>query len=382
MNRILCPYITNGLMISPEAEYRPCCRFDNSKYKRQFQIKQLSHLSATMEDDFLVDQRRLMNNGQWPLGCHSCKKEEEAGLPSLRTKVQKEEAFSGLSTTKDGLLHFFEIGVSRSCNLKCIICSSQFSVLWEEDEKKLNSLKGYSDRNKSFDLETIPKNILQNIRVLKITGGEPLLKKDLTTFIKYFVDNDLAKNMELWIISNATIKPSDELLALIPHFKLFSIALSLDGFEDVNEYTRFPSNWRSIVRNCYYWNDKIIGLKNCELAFSVTVSILTLTSLPRLINFIMKEFNHSYIFLVFLKHPDLLSLDSYGAYKKMIEIKLSTIIEKENIHFTGRFKSYWERILKKIKGLDERTDSKTQLMNYLDKLDEIRNIKERPELII
>ncbi len=101
------------------------------------------------------------------------------------------------------------------------------------------------------DDEFLCNDLLYKINdIVKLTfvGGEPLLIKEVRSIMKYLISRDVAKNITLFMSTNGTIA-GDEWCDLAAQFKAVLIAVSLDGFGNVNDYIRYPSRWESIEPN-------------------------------------------------------------------------------------------------------------------------------------
>ena len=90
-----------------------------------------------------------------------------------------------------------------------------------------------------------------NLKWVAITGGEPFVRNDLTGIIRAFHEN--CKNLYVLSLSTNSLcavdsveKAVSEILELkIPRFTL---ALSLDGYEEVHDKVRgVPGNYRKVL---------------------------------------------------------------------------------------------------------------------------------------
>ena len=70
------------------------------------------------------------------------------------------------------------------------------------------------------------------------------------------------------------------------HFKLVQIGISLDGFGNVNNFIRYPSQWSKIENNLLKL-DKLEG--KFYLFIKTTVSVLNIWHLPEFIEYIMRS---------------------------------------------------------------------------------------------
>ena len=68
----------------------------------------------------------------------------------------------------------------------------------------------------------------QQIKFLKVSGGEPLYDKKVQKLIKILVENDYAKNVLLQFHTNATLL-DDANIELLNQFKQQAHVFSVDG---------------------------------------------------------------------------------------------------------------------------------------------------------
>ncbi len=98
------------------------------------------------------------------------------------------------------------IYVTRVCSLNCKLCSAYSPYRKNDYFPSVSELCEYIHRY---------MGIVDYCEHFMITGGEPLLHKDLPKIIDYLFDNFSAKIGRLEIITNGTVVPSRELLESI-----------------------------------------------------------------------------------------------------------------------------------------------------------------------
>jgi hypothetical protein len=120
------------------------------------------------------------------------------------------------------------------------------------------------------------------VKKLYVAGGEPTAMPEFFDFLDRCIDN--SNNFEFTVNTNAN-KFSDRFkrqLQKLPHVQFI---VSIDGYQDLNHYIRWPSNWNSIVENVKYL---------CEnqhvVSFNVTVSMYNVSELHNLLSFFDQEF--------------------------------------------------------------------------------------------
>ena len=143
--------------------------------------------------------------------------------------------------------------INSGCNFRCKFCLNN----WKYDSKPMSNLK-LDEKLKILDkLKEI------NVENLTISGGEPLLDKDLPDFVNYGFK--LGFNMNL-LTNGSLIK--EEFLEKIEG-KLESIQVSLEGDEDVHNLLTETKSFRKVVENI-----KLTKSKNFKLMTNFTITKL------------------------------------------------------------------------------------------------------------
>ncbi len=114
---------------------------------------------------------------------------------------------------------------STACNLNCKLCLNFNPYAEKKFVRPLNQLK------RDIDLFF---NCIDHIMLFHVSGGEPLLYKDIGDVIVYIHDNYMHRIDTLRMVTNGTVVPSDELLCKM---KKSEIELTVDDYrESVPEY--------------------------------------------------------------------------------------------------------------------------------------------------
>ncbi len=103
-----------------------------------------------------------------------------------------------------------EVVLTTKCTLKCKHCTNYIPSVEKNEhiELSLNDFK--------YQMDNLLKAVdcIQNLLLL---GGEPLLLKDITEIFKYAASKKKIKRV--WIVTNATITPSDELIQALKKYR-------------------------------------------------------------------------------------------------------------------------------------------------------------------
>lgn len=303
--------------------------------------------SALHNTNFKKEERELMLSGKRPAGCSYCWKVEDAeskenGQKHLSDRHYKSSEFWAEPYLKEVVSkpadfnitpRYVEVNFNQACNFKCMYCSPHLSTTWEEEIKKygpykiddsthnnIKSLKvsGYMPitiANKNNPYVTAfwkwwPE-IYRDLRVFRMTGGEPLMDKNTFKVLDYVNENPHGQ-LELSITSNMC--PPDQ--------KLFDRFLSkiksletIRTYEDVKNFNEFSGN--------YWYVDK--GFKHFWLYVSLDGTgkqaeyMRTGLEYERMMNNVKTVLRESrYTTVSFINTFNLLSLSSLKKYLQMI----------------------------------------------------------------
>jgi organic radical activating enzyme len=229
------------------------------------------------------EERKMMLEGQRPTGCDYCWKIEDAGHVSDRYyrssehwAVDKIDEIVSQPFDFNVKPTYVEVNFNQTCNFKCSYCSPHLSSEWQneieiygpynigkEEHNNIAVLKnvglmpiGLANKDNPY-VEAFWKwwpDIYANLKVFRMTGGEPLLDANTFKVLDYVKDNP-NKNLELSITSNMC-PPKQELFD-----KFVDKVKALDTVEHSAEcYVPDPkdgSDWTS-------WKHFIIGKDSKE----------------------------------------------------------------------------------------------------------------------
>jgi sulfatase maturation enzyme AslB (radical SAM superfamily) len=109
-----------------------------------------------------------------------------------------------------------------------------------------------------YDHNTVTSDfysMLNTIEVLNFTGGETLLQTQVHDLIDYLIDRDLAKNITISLLTNASKYPK-KLVEKFKKFKDVLYTISIDGVGAVIEYQRRRAVWSEVEQNAIkLWNN-------------------------------------------------------------------------------------------------------------------------------
>jgi molybdenum cofactor biosynthesis enzyme MoaA len=381
-------------LILPDGDINLCC---NGKIDENMPSVS-DNLNNILNNPRHMAVRKEMLEGGKPKACSQCWDNESLGMQSYRqmqnmtyVKYFPRVLLTNKTTGNINLgVKYFDVRFNNTCNYKCVMCTSSFSSLWIDDEKKLipivsnNNLKNeLTDRQNNYDRESfkwsqdgeIVKSIINTAHTLErihFAGGEPLLSKHHTFLIKELIRLKLAHKLFLSYNTNGELI-NDELLSLWSHFKRVKIFYSLDSIREKNDYIRFPSVWEEHETRLDHIDSETP--KNIDWKLLSTVSLLNVAYIPEMTEWKLSK-NYKNIHNNFLDGN--LFHTSYVRYPNYLSSNVLPLEIKSQIK-EKIIKSHKSRHYKKIASdainvmcSDDKSDLLTQTKEYLNGLDSIR----------
>ena len=283
----ILPWVS--LEASPIGTVRPCCLADDEILDNAGNKFELSSANfADIQNSKHMQQlRQQFLDGEQPQTCRKCWNEERAGRTSKRMHTLDRMKHMGITSdwTQDAKpLMFLDLKLGNICNLKCRICgswsSSQFASeeiaqLPPEEKKKsyaYTMLKSgaWPQENQQFWTEI--DSVLNDIRYIEFTGGEPFMIQEHFKMLQGIVDRGIAHQVEIHYNTNGTQYP-ESAEHIWKHFKTVEIAFSLDDVGARFEYQRTNAVWSEVCANLDQFRELKKIYPNIELQVCTTVNI-------------------------------------------------------------------------------------------------------------
>ena len=268
--------------------------------------------SALHNTEFKKQQRDLMLQGQRPLECDYCWRVEDSSpnkqvLSDRYTKSYEPWAQDFMQEVLDKRNEninpsYMEVSFSNVCNFKCSYCAPEISSKWMEEIKQygayptstqFNNLENVERQNKMPIPHKDPNpyvdafwewwpELYKDLRVFRITGGEPLMAKDTFKVLDYIIENP---NPEIKININSNLcVPKDILDKFIEKakriqdkqlIKEFQVYTSCEAKGSRAEYIRHGLDYNQWLDNCR----RILSeIPNSKLTNMATYNALSVTS--------------------------------------------------------------------------------------------------------
>ena len=340
------------------------------------EVKKLKDITDWKTDPDFVEVRRKMLAGEFNEKCKTCYNEQELGFTSTRVHESMDWAVKLNIKSIEDLKKFdrpvyYEVRPSNKCNLQCRMCNPHNSDLIDKEytAKKIEIAVPIRPRIWGNYDHIDVANLLPGARIYS-TGGEPTIIPSFYEFLEKCV-NLGRTDLDITLNTNAQ-KVSDKLINLCKHFKSINFSVSIDGYDRVNDYIRWGSNWSRMI-------DNIHKLKSAGFYISLEAipSIWNITSLHLLYEFADRQFPDSTMFLQQAYWPDD-SITIYNHPNPELVCESMNRIKQTKMYYTDARdnKSIVDTILEYYQSdYTCNIDTLRKFFEFNDKLDQSRNVR-------
>ena len=360
-------------------EIKPFAEDSNTKNISPLQYLNLPHIKQL---------KKQLADGQKPDACDACWRSEDSGNISLRQilnesilgnneKNWSDSYFKHKNNFDSDIVVSADVKIGNTCNHACVMCNADQSTLlyadwykrkdspFVQDYLKQNpnyfeevKFQGYKNKTYRNYLETvIIEN--QNLKVLKILGGEPFLDNTLIKILKRVPETQKRK-ITLVFVTNGSIDVVP-VLEYIGDYKSVSIVVSIEGVGKVQEFARAGSEWQKLEAN-------ILKAKQQDIDVRVnhTMQTATILGFKELLKWCAK--NKISINCSMVDDPDYLSIQALPVKLKQkiiddimpFEENFSNKVDQE----TGQLTFY--KLILKIKDINFDPKLHKRFFEYID----------------
>lgn len=385
-NKNFCIKPFNSVHIGTGGAVETCCmikpNLSDFKGNTSFNIKQNS-INDFWTSDYRNYVKEQFIKGNVLKECLLCQRNEKQDIKSERQLANKNYGIIGNKSPNYYLKHLkkenlahpedYNLDITNLCNLKCYMCtgSSSSKLLIENNALGLETLD-----QKDFDVsderleKLVGEIVSNNVTNITLQGGEPLLNPKIISMLERLSTRDIAKNLSIWITTNAT-QYNEKLFDTLTNFKEVKIIFSIDGVGKTNEYLRYPSRWADIEHNV----KKFRILANATFQISFTVQSFNLLDIKNIIDFSNKNKIHLKLNLLYIPKYLRLHVLPKGILQRALDL-INQIEDSEVIHVTN-FYEIKTQIQSALENPQTSEQELVQLMGVIGKRDAYRktNIK-------
>ena len=315
----LCLYPFMNVLMTADGKYKPCCRWSETltHNEKELSVTKGDSLKEAWESSEMKALREDMLQKRKTKKCSVCWDEDKSGIRSMRF-----DSFNyGYKEAKEGEEQKplrLDIYPSNKCNLRCRICSHNYSTGWvKEASESLNEEGSVYENLTERNIAQIDE-WLSGIKEIGLFGGEPLYTSDCIELMNTIIDKGYSKNITLLINTNGTIY-SDELIETFRKFKKVILNFSIDDVGDRFEYQRKGASWSLVSDNLqkYLKHSGFEHSSQIESKICCTVSAFNAYYLQELLNWVSEELHPKMkVYLNVLHGPMALSLRNLPDYMK------------------------------------------------------------------
>jgi hypothetical protein len=186
---------------------------------------------------------------------------------------------------------------------------------------------------------------------------------------KYTKEFDFANDpdmQEIRMNTNAT-NLNKEYRQLLSQFKNLNIVVSLDGYDQINQYIRWPADWDTIVEN-------VRGISQITPNLAFNVSVWNISNLSKLINFLDQKFPNNAVLLNKVMYPPHQEFTAFPNRElALADLDLLTMSNRyeTDLSFKGKVDYY----ISEMQSTPIDLMALREFFKYNDTLDDSRNIK-------
>jgi organic radical activating enzyme len=268
-------------------------------------LEVLEDPSALHNSKHKQQQRQLMKAGIRPEECSYCWKIEDLGGDYISDRHYKTADYWSWPrfqevVSSDPLAPinpaYLEVSFSNACNFKCSYCSPDVSSKWLEEVERWGP---YPTSNRTGNVEWLKETgrypyanrddnpyvtafwqwfptIYDKLQIFRITGGEPLMSKDVWRLLDWIIENpkpdlEIAINSNLVNESQLIDKFITTLNRLSPAVKRITVFTSAESIEEAAQYSRWGMNYQEWLINVH----RVLKETPAHLAIMTTMNILS-----------------------------------------------------------------------------------------------------------
>lgn len=301
------------------------CRWSN-KFGGTVNIRDVD--PADFFRQHLAPLRRDLLQGRQISGCNECYQMEQHGKVSgrqrqlLKTGVRLEQfektmlsspwaqhwAESYDTGITDQMPQDWQVDLGNYCNSACVFCSPGDSSRLAAEWKKLGLISQLPPSNWTDDSALVQKFVdmlaqSNHIQYLHFIGGETVITPAFKVILKALIAAGLNRSATIGFTTNLTVW-DQEVADLLCEFSGVNLGMSVETFDSVNDYVRWPSQIQNVVDIRDRWV-QLGHQQNWLMQLRITPTLLTISRLLTVYQYACEQ-NISVESCNFLQRPDYL----------------------------------------------------------------------------
>lgn len=242
--------------------------------------------------------RTGMLSGNAPAGCSECHQMEQHGKISGRQKqllkigVQLENFEKTLASSpwvpifasrdNSQMPQDWQVDLGNYCNSACVFCIPESSSRLATEQFKLGMIAQMPPPNWSDDPVLVQRFVdtltnSSHIQYIHFIGGETLITPAFKIILKALIQAGLHRTVTLGFTTNLSVW-KDDIVALLCEFQNVNLGMSIEAFDIINDYVRWPVCLSTVVENMDRWRE-VANKHNWLMQFRTTPTALTVLDL-------------------------------------------------------------------------------------------------------
>ena len=279
------------------AGYYEYCRWADKSQRTQ-----TPHIRTVSPQEFFQQHmtpiRQQLLAGDQPVGCGECAVMEQHHKISGRQKqllkvgVRVEQFEKTLVSSPwvdtfaadnfDQLPQDWQIDLGNYCNSACVFCDPSSSSRLAQEYQRMGFIQDLPPANWTDDPVLVARfvdTLIQSshIQYLHFIGGETVITPAFKIILQALVQAGLNRTATIGFTTNLTVWDA-EVVDLLTQFHGVNLGMSVETFETVNDYVRWPSKLSVILKNLDRWQ-KIAQKHLWLLQLRTTPTLFTVGSL-------------------------------------------------------------------------------------------------------
>jgi MoaA/NifB/PqqE/SkfB family radical SAM enzyme len=278
----------------PDGKVLPCCIG-----KRSMGNSKTHSLEEIWNDTPMRELRKNMLEDKKSDACRDCYEREANGFHSLRNGCNKTYGHHVKKvklTTPEGIfpktnLIYWDVRFSNICNLKCRMCSSNYSSRWYDDDikiwgKEIRPRVNIAGRHDDDVWQQMQEHI-PHIEHIYFAGGEPLIMGEHYRILTNLISMNNTK-VHLTYATNLTeLKfKNQSVLDLWKAFPTVGVNVSLDDMGDRLSVIRSGTDWAQVEQNI---RDVKLECPHVNLTIGPTISIMNIWNICKVHRYLVDQ---------------------------------------------------------------------------------------------
>jgi hypothetical protein len=256
--------------------------------------------------------RRDLLQGSRPPGCNECYQMDQHSKVSgrqrqlLKTGVRLEQFEKTMLSSPwaqhwsqnyhtgntDQMPQDWQIDLGNYCNSACVFCSPADSSRLAAEWKKIGLINQLPPVNWTDDLTLVQKFVdmlsqSRHIQYLHFIGGETVIMPSFKIILKALIAAGLHHTATVGFTTNLTVW-DQETADLLCKFSGVNLGMSVEAFDPVNDYVRWPSQIQNVVDIRNQWV-QLGRQQNWLMQLRVTPTMLTISRLLSVYQYAQQE---------------------------------------------------------------------------------------------